>query len=68
METQSPNLVSQLREFVDEYIKPKLIEVVEEISQVSVKYCLYDTAIETGYAGAILILDSLPQVRSYRKK
>ena len=63
VETNSSSLVSQVRDFIDEIIKPKIQELVEEIFQVSVVHCLYDTAIETGYAGAILVLANPPQVR-----
>ena len=63
VETNSSSLVTQVRDFIDEIIKPKIQELVEEISQVSVVHCLYDTAIETGYAGAILVLANPPQVR-----
>lgn len=66
VEAQSSNLVIQLRNFIDETIKPKLQELVEEIFQISVTNCLYDTAIETGYAGAIVVLDRAPQVRRSR--
>ena len=63
VEAQSSNLVAQVRQFIDETIKPKLQEIVEEISQVSVTNCLYDTAINTGCAGAIVILANPPQTR-----
>ena len=63
VEAQSSALVTQVRSFIDEAIKPKLQELVEEISQVEVTNCLYDTALETGCAGAILILATTPQVR-----
>ena len=63
VEAQSSNLVTQVRGFIDEAIKPKLQELVEEIFQVNVINCLYDTAIETGCAGAIIILDNPPLVR-----
>lgn len=63
VEAQSSSLVTQVRAFIDETIKPKLQELVEEVSQVSVINCLYDTAIDTGCAGAIVILANPPQVR-----
>lgn len=63
VEANSSNLVAQVRNFIDETIKPKIQELVEEISHVSVINCLYDTAIETGYAGAIVILANPPQIR-----
>ncbi len=66
VEAQSSNLVTQVRSFIDEAIKPKLQELVEEIFQVNVVNCLYDTAIETGCAGAIIILDNAPLVRRSR--
>ena len=66
VEAQSSALVTQVRSFIDEAIKPKLQDLVEEISQVRVTNCLYDTAIETGCAGAILILATSPQVRRSR--
>lgn len=63
VEAQSLQLVEQLRAFIEQTIKPKLQELVEEIFKVSVTNCLYDTAINTGCAGAILILADAPQVR-----
>lgn len=63
VEGESLHLVEQVRSCIDETIKPKIKELVEEISQVSVTNCLYDTAIATGCAGAILILASPPQIR-----
>lgn len=66
VEAQSSNLVTQVRGFIDEAIKPKLKELVEEIFQVNVINCLYDTAIETGCAGAIIILDNPPLIRRSR--
>ncbi|VEP15635.1 conserved hypothetical protein [Hyella patelloides LEGE 07179] len=63
VEAQSSSLVTQVRAFIDEAIKPKLQELVEEISQVRVTNCLYDTAIDSGCAGAIIILANPPQVR-----
>ena len=68
VEAQSSNLVSQVRDFIDATIKPKLQEIVEEISQVSVISCLYDTAIETGCAGAIVTLANPPQIRLSKSK
>lgn len=61
-EAQSSAL-REVREFIDNTIKPKLRQLVEEISQVSVINCLYDTAVDSGCAGAIVILASPPLVR-----
>ena len=66
VEAHSLNLVIQVREFVDEAIKPKLKELIEGISQVEVINCLYDTEIEAGHAGAIFILDRPPRIRRSR--
>jgi uncharacterized protein YbcI len=63
VEAQSINLVTQIRSFIDETIKPKLQELIEEISQVNVVNCLYDTEINSGCAGAIVILAKPPQIR-----
>lgn len=63
IEAQSSDLVDRVRSFIDLTIKPKIKELVEEISQVNVTNCLYDTAINTGCAGAILTLDTAPRVR-----
>ena len=63
VEGESLHLVEQVRYCIDETIKPKIKELVEEISKVSVVNCLYDTAISTGCAGAILILADPPQIR-----
>lgn len=65
-EAQSSVLVEQVRDFIDQTIKPKIQSLVEEISQTSVINCLYDTTVETGYAGAILIFADPPQVRRSR--
>ncbi|MEO0926596.1 MAG: DUF2294 domain-containing protein [Cyanobacteria bacterium J06643_13] len=62
-EAQSSILIDQVRAFIDQTMKPLLQKLVEEISQVNVVNCLYDTAIETGYAGAILVFANPPQVR-----
>ena len=63
VEAQSLNLVVQIRRFIDDTIKPKLQQLVEEVSQVNVINCLYDTEINSGCAGAIIILANPPQVR-----
>lgn len=65
-EAQSSNLVIQIRSFIDDIIKPKLQELIEEISQVNVVNCLYDTEINSGCAGAIVILANPPHVRPSR--
>lgn len=62
-EAQSSILIDQVRAFINQTMKPLLQKLVEEISQVNVVNCLYDTAIETGYAGAILVFANPPQVR-----
>ena len=66
-EGQSSSLTIQVRAFIDETIKPKLQMLIENISQVSVTSCFYDTAIDTGCAGAIFILADPPQVRPRTK-
>ena len=63
VQTESSAMVPQLRSFVDQIIKPKLQELVEEISKVNVTLCLYDTAVDADYAGAIVILADAPQTR-----
>lgn len=63
VEGESLHLVEQVRSCIDETIKPKIKELVEEIFKVSVVNCLYDTTISTGYAGAIVILADSPQIR-----
>lgn len=67
-EAQSSALVAQIRSFIDLTIKPKLKELIEEISQVSAVNCLYDTEPHTGCAGAIVILANPPQVRCSKAK
>ncbi|MBE9043208.1 DUF2294 domain-containing protein [Pleurocapsales cyanobacterium LEGE 10410] len=64
VEAQPSTLVTQVRSFIDETIKNRIKEVVEEISQVSVTNCLYNTEMDTGYAGAIIILADSPQIRT----
>ena len=66
-EGKSSGLSIQVRAFIDETIKPKLRKLIEDISQVNVVSCFYDTAVETGCAGAIFILASPPQVRPRTK-
>lgn len=63
LESQSSALGGQVRTFIDQTIKPKLQELVEEILQVSVTLCLYDTAIDANYAGAIVVLANTPKTR-----
>ena len=63
IEAQSSNLVIQIRRFIDNTIKPKLQKLIEEISQVNVIKCFYDTEIDSGCAGAIVVLASPPKVR-----
>lgn len=63
VEGESIHLVEQVRCCIDKTIKPKIQELVEEISKVSVTNCLYDTAISTGCAGAIVIFANPPQTR-----
>ena len=63
VEAQSSHLVTQIRDFIDENIKLMIQTLVEDIFQVGVVNCLYDTAINTGYAGAIVILAESPKVR-----
>ena len=67
-EAQSSALVAQIRNFIDLTIKPKLKELIEEISQVSAVNCLYNTEPHTGCAGAIVILANPPQVRRSKAK
>ena len=62
-QTHSSNLREQICNFVSETIKPKLQELIEEISQVNVTLCLYDTSVEADYAGAIVVLADAPQTR-----
>lgn len=63
IETQSFSLVLKLRTLVDSIIKPKLEELVEEIFQVGVTTCLYDTEIDADYAGVIVVLSDTPKTR-----
>ena len=62
-EAQSFALVGQIRNFINLTIKPKLQELIEEVSQVSAINCLYDTEPQTGCAGAIVILENPPLIR-----
>ena len=66
VEAQSSNLVIQIRSFIDDTIKPKLQQLIEEVSKVNVINCLYDTEINSGCAGAIVILANPPKVRPSR--
>ena len=61
-QTQS-SLRIQISNFISETIKPKLQELIEEISQVSVSHCLYDTSVDADYAGAIVVLADSPKTR-----
>ena len=67
-EAQSSTLIVQIRSFIDLAIKPKLQESIEEIAQVSVINCLYDTEPKTGCAGAIITLANPPQLRTKKPK
>ena len=62
-QTQSSNLRIQISNFISETIKPKLQELIEEISQVGVSHCLYDTSVDADYAGAIVVLVESPKTR-----
>ncbi len=64
IETQSSTLGVQLRTFIDETIKPKLQELVEEVFQANVTLCIYDTAIDADYAGAIVVFADTPKTRT----
>ena len=61
-QTQS-SLRVQISNFINETIEPKLRELIEEISQVSVSHCLYNTSADADYAGAIVVLVDSPKTR-----
>ncbi|MGD1918491.1 MAG: DUF2294 domain-containing protein [Pleurocapsa sp.] len=63
LETKSSNLEVNIRTLIDGTIKPKLKELVEEIFQVGVTLCLYETSIDADYAGAIIVLEDKPKTR-----
>ncbi|BAZ46135.1 hypothetical protein NIES4102_31640 [Chondrocystis sp. NIES-4102] len=65
--TESFDLLVQIREVIDQVIRPKLQQLVEEISQVEVIKCLYNTALEYSYVGAILLLANPPTIRPTSK-
>ena len=70
IETESLQLLSQVRAFLDRSIQPKLENLIKEIIKVEISKCIYNTAIEAESAIAIIILVSSPQVRSkkYQRK
>ena len=63
LEAQSLDLVERVRSFIVLTIKPEIQKLVEEVFDVNVINCLYDTVTNTGCAGAILILATPPKVR-----
>ena len=63
VEAHSSHLVTQVRDFIDESVKLMIQKLVEDIFQIGVVTCLYDTAINTGCAGAIVTLAEPPKVR-----
>jgi uncharacterized protein YbcI len=56
-------LAEQVREDLDNAIRPHLQSLIEEILQVSVLDLLSDATIETGRTGMIVVLETPPQVR-----
>ncbi|HEY9772038.1 MAG TPA: DUF2294 domain-containing protein [Coleofasciculaceae cyanobacterium] len=60
--TSTVNL-DQVRTLLDAAIKPKMEQLIQDITQVQVNRFIYNTNSETGSAIAIVILASAPQVR-----
>jgi uncharacterized protein YbcI len=56
-------LAEQVREDLDNAIRPHLKSLIEEILQVSVLDLLSDATLETGRTGMIVVLETPPQVR-----
>lgn len=61
---QETETVKQLSSTIDDIIESELKNLVETILSVKVNDILFDTALETGRTGIIVILDRLPEVRN----
>lgn len=66
LEAPSPNLVHQIRGFLDSSIKEQVAKITQEITKIQIDSCIYNTSVETGSAVGIVMLADTPQVR--RKK
>lgn len=60
--------VEQLRADLDGALRPKLIELVEEVLNLSVIDLMSDTTLETGRTGFVIILSDDPQQTLMREK
>lgn len=62
------DLAEQVRQDLDRAIEPQLKDLIQEILMVKVIDFLSDSTLETGRAGIIVILDSVPETRPARTK
>lgn len=58
------NLAEEVRTNLDDFMKPKLKSLVEEVSGVIVTDLLSDVTLESGLTGIIAMLEKTPMVRS----
>lgn len=58
------DLAEEVRTNLDDFIKPKLKSLVEEVSGVNVTDLLSDVTLESGLTGIIAMLEKTPMVRS----
>ncbi|WP_299412837.1 DUF2294 domain-containing protein [Acaryochloris sp. IP29b_bin.148] len=58
------DLAEEVRTNLDDFMKPKLKSLVEEVSGVTVTDLLSDVTLESGLTGIIAMLEKTPMVRS----
>ncbi|KAI9132799.1 DUF2294 domain-containing protein [Acaryochloris sp. CCMEE 5410] len=58
------DLAEEVRTNLDDFMKPKLKSLVEEVSGVNVTDLLSDVTLESGLTGIIAMLEKTPMVRS----
>ena len=61
--TQRQELAQEVRSHIDAAIKPKLIQMIEEVTGVAVNTILTATDLNSSISGIIVILSGLPSVR-----
>ncbi len=58
------DLLEEVRTNLDDFMKPQLKGLVEEVSGVNVTDLLSDVTLESGLTGIIAVLEELPAVRT----
>ncbi len=64
LEEGQKDLAKKVRISLDDAIKPKLINLIEEILEVEVTDLLSDSTLETSRTGTIAVLANTPEVRN----